>query len=80
MMNMAEQATVPAKQKKKRPKFSGKFFRELKNEFSKITWPTRKQILNNTVIVISAVLILGIFIWGFDAGFGWLVRFVLNRA
>lgn len=77
---MADQASAPAKQKKKRFKVSGKFFRELKNEFSKITWPTKKQILNNTVIVITAILILGIFIWGFDAVFGWLVKFILNKA
>jgi len=44
-----------------------KWMRELKSELKKVQWPTGKQTVNNTVIVIVCVIIVGIFIWVFDA-------------
>ena len=41
--------------------------RELKSELKKVQWPTGKQTVNNTVIVIACVIVVGIFIWVFDA-------------
>ena len=43
-----------------------KWMRELKSELKKVQWPTAKQTVNNTVIVILCVLIVGLFIWLFD--------------
>ena len=57
-------------QKKSKPGFFariGKWLRELKSELKKVQWPTGKQTVNNTVIVIACVVIVGIFIWVFDA-------------
>ena len=45
----------------------GKRFRDIKGEMKKIVWPTKSQIINNTLIVIACVLVVGVFIWGFDA-------------
>ena len=49
-----------------------KFFRELKSELKKVVWPTKEQILKNTLVVAATVLVLGVFIWVFDfvAGLG----------
>ena len=33
----------------------GKFFRDQKSEVKKIVWPSKKQVLNNTAIVLAAV-------------------------
>ena len=44
-----------------------KWMRELKSELKKVQWPTGKQTVNNTVIVIACVVVVGIFIWVFDA-------------
>jgi len=44
-----------------------KWLRELKSELKKVQWPTGKQTVNNTVIVIICVIVVGIFIWIFDA-------------
>lgn len=46
-----------------------KFFREVKSELKKVVWPSRKQIINNTLIVIASVIVIGIVIWAFDAIF-----------
>ena len=49
-----------------------KYFRELRSELKKVSWPTPKQVLKNTLIVLACVLVVGVFIWMFDfvAGIG----------
>ena len=43
-----------------------KYFRELNSELKKVVWPTPKQLLKNTLVVIACVLVVGVFIWTFD--------------
>lgn len=47
----------------------GSYFREMKSEMGKITWPTFKQVRNNTGIVIAAVVVVGILIALLDLAF-----------
>ena len=56
----------PAKEKKNIFKRIFHFFKDLKSEFKKIVWPSRKQIIKNTAVVISGMLIVGICIWIID--------------
>ena len=44
----------------------GRWFRELKIELKKVVWPTGKQTINNTLIVIACVIVVGVFILIFD--------------
>ena len=44
----------------------GKWFRDMKSELKKVQWPTRKQTINNTLIVIACVIVVGIVIALFD--------------
>ncbi|NCB63027.1 MAG: preprotein translocase subunit SecE [Clostridia bacterium] len=44
-----------------------RWLREMKSELKKVMWPTPKQTLNNTLIVIACVIVVGICIWLFDA-------------
>ena len=63
-------AEVNAAKKSKNPfKAIAKYFRESKSEMKKVVWPSRKQVVNNTIVVIAAVLIIGIIIWILDAIF-----------
>ena len=39
---------------------AGKWFRDMKSELKKVQWPTRKQTINNTLIVIACVIVVGI--------------------
>ena len=50
-----------------------KWFREMKSELKKIVWPSGKQLVNNTVVVLVAVLIVGIIVCLFDLGAGELI-------
>jgi preprotein translocase subunit SecE len=43
-----------------------RFFVETKAEFRKIVWPTRKQTINQTVIVLLAIVLIGALIWALD--------------
>ena len=43
-----------------------KYFRELRSELKKVVWPTPKQLLKNTLVVLVCVLFVGAFIWLFD--------------
>jgi len=57
-----------------------KFFKEVKSELKKVTWPGRKQIINNTAIVIAVVVLVGVIIAIFDAIFQWgLFELLLKR-
>ena len=44
-----------------------KWLRELRSDLKKVQWPTKKQTVNNTVVVIVCVILVGIVIWVFDA-------------
>ena len=43
-----------------------RYFRELRSELKKVVWPTPKQVLKNSLIVLACVLVIGVFIWAFD--------------
>ena len=59
-----------------------RYFRELRSELKKVVWPTPKQVLKSTLIVIACVLFVGLFIWAFDflAGNGikWLINAIAS--
>ncbi len=55
-----------------------RYFRELKSELKKVVWPSRSQMVNNTLIVLLCVLIVGIFIWVFDAVAGLVVNGIIT--
>lgn len=56
----------------------GKWFKDMKSELKKVQWPSFKQTMNNTGIVILCVIVVGIFIWLFDAVAGALIEFLLG--
>ena len=45
----------------------GKWFRELKSELKKVVWPSGKETMKNTGTVLLCSLVVGAFIWIFDA-------------
>ncbi len=53
---------------------AAKFFREMKSELKKVTWPTKEQVIKNALIVAGCVLVVGLFIWVFDL----FASFVIN--
>ncbi len=58
--------------KKKAGPRLGKYFRDTWGEFKKIVWPSKKQVINNTIVVLTMVVIFAVVIWGLDTLFAWL--------
>lgn len=54
------------------------FFREVKVELKKVTWPTRKQTTGTTIVVIIFVFVVAAFLGLFDYGLSKLVQVVLT--
>jgi preprotein translocase subunit SecE len=52
------------------------FFREVKIEMSKVTWPPRRELLQATGVVIIAVVIAAVYIGVFDFIWNIIVRSV----
>ena len=77
----ADKKKAPKAEKKAGPGFFGrigKWFKELRSELKKVQWPTRKQTVNNTIIVILCCIVVGIFIWLFDLLAGSVISALLD--
>jgi preprotein translocase subunit SecE len=50
------------------------FIRESWGELQKVEWPNQNQVIQGTVVVIVACVIVGIYLWGADQVFRRLVQ------
>ena len=66
------------KQKKNIFDKSMQFLREVKIELKKVTWPSRKQTLGSTAVVIILVMIISLFLGMVDFGLSSLIRVILQ--
>ncbi len=63
----------------KKPKKSiVKYFKDLRSEFKKVVWPSKKTVFNNTVVVLITLIVSGVFVWGIDTLFATLLRLALG--
>ena len=54
------------------------FLRDVRSEVKKVTWPTRKETLASTAVVIIAVVIIAIYLGLVDLGFSKLVGSIIK--
>jgi len=55
------------------------FLREAKSELLKVNWPTKKQTINYTLIVIGISIAVAIFLGGLDYLFAYILKtFILK--
>ena len=57
------QPSAPVQREKTGPR---EYFGEVKSEMRKVAWPTRKEVINSTIIVLIAVIVMTSLIFGFD--------------
>ncbi len=67
------QQTAPAKAERRG---ISKFFHDVRIELSKVTWPTRKDLTQSTIVVIVAVVIAGVYIAALDGVFSNLMTII----
>ena len=58
----------------------GEFVRQVRQEASKIVWPTGRETMMTAVMVVIMTTLLGPFFFGTDSFFGWVVRMLLSLA
>lgn len=54
------------------------FVRQVKQEVSKITWPSRSETIQGTMAVIFICLILAVFLFVVDSVFAGLIHLVIG--
>jgi len=54
------------------------FIQEVRQETSKVTWPTWKEVWITTLMVLIMVAVASVFFLLTDQTLGWLVRLVLG--
>lgn len=55
------------------------FFKDFKAELKKVIWPTPKQLVNNTVAVITIVLITAIIVFALDLTFETANKYGIDK-
>jgi preprotein translocase subunit SecE len=60
-------------------KSAAAFIRGAIVEVKKVVWPTRKETVNTTILVLVMVTLVGLLLWGFDSILGALVRYFTGQ-
>lgn len=53
------------------------YFKQVKTETKKVNWPTRKETIRYSLIVVGISLIIAIFLGGFDFIFSNIVKRII---
>lgn len=56
-----------------------KFFKDLVSEIKKVVWPTKKQVINNTLVVFAVMFVAGVFVALLDSGLTQLLKLIYIR-
>ena len=75
---MAKDTNSEKKSEKKEVGKIRKWFKDLKVEFKKVVWPTKKTVLNNTSVVLSVIVAAAILVGAIDQGFYAALRSIYN--
>ncbi|WP_297959907.1 preprotein translocase subunit SecE [uncultured Ruminococcus sp.] len=55
-----------------------KWFKDLRIEFKKVVWPTKKTVINNTSVVLGVIIASAALVGLFDQGCLALMRLIYN--
>lgn len=70
---------VNKKDNKKEEKVAKKSTNTMRSELKKVTWPTRKELVNSTIAVIFIVVLTAIIVFFFDVVFESLNTYGINK-
>jgi preprotein translocase SecE subunit len=62
---------------RREPRQRGRFVKESWGELQKVEWPSRGQVIQGTIVVLIACIIVGAYLYGADQLFKPFVRVVL---
>ncbi len=70
--------TTSEKKSEKKPGKIRKWFKDLRVEFKKVVWPTKKTVANNTSVVVGVIVLSAALVGGVDEVFLALFRTIYN--
>ena len=74
-----KRAAPPAPRPKEERTTPRQFLHEVRGEMRKVAWPTRAEVINYSIIVLVAVILLTAYIGALDFGFGELILNLFER-
>lgn len=54
------------------------YIKETKQELKRVTWPTKKELLKNTGVVLTVVISSTILVWALDSGLSAILGLILK--
>jgi preprotein translocase subunit SecE len=57
---------------------SRRFLTEVRNEMSRVTWPSRREVYATTLVVILTSVFFGVYLYGIDLILDGLYRWLLS--
>lgn len=58
----------------------GGWFSDIKGEFKRIFWPSRKELVSNTITVVITSAIIAAIVFAMDISFGFVYNQILDLA
>ena len=55
----------------------GEFIRQVRAETARVVWPSGRETVTTTVMVMIMTTVLGLFFFGLDSFFSWVVKSLL---
>jgi preprotein translocase subunit SecE len=52
----------------------GNFFKDVRSELKKVTWPSRNEVTSTTIVVIAATIFFGFYLFFMDIIFAWVIK------
>ena len=56
-----------------------RFLAEVRNEMSRVTWPTRREVYATTFVVILTSIFFGLYLWGIDLVLNGIMSWIYRR-
>jgi preprotein translocase subunit SecE len=74
-----KRSAPPAPRPKEQRTSPPQFLREVRGELRKVAWPTRAEVVNYSIIVLVAVVLLTAYVAALDYGFGDVLLKLFSR-
>ena len=54
------------------------FFEQVKQEMGKVVWPTRRETISSSIMIVVLSVVTALFFFLVDSFFAWAMKFVFN--
>ena len=55
-----------------------KFLKGVRSELKKVNWPNKKELINNSIVVVISVTLATLALWALDSAFGFGLNLIIK--